>query len=445
MKRKLKWMGVVLFACLGIGLMAGCGDAPQRTFAVDEESLVQRAQAYLLQLRSGHIDPIYQDATAELAGTDKAQLLAAYQSAVQRAGAYQKTLGRTFFQHENGYYNVVVTDEYEKYAMATTVGFDPAGLVSGLYVQFVTVPQQTDAYEEISVSVGAQAQKLSGLLTLPKGVEQPPVVLLVQGSGPSDMDETIGNAPNRPFADLAHGLAERGIATLRYDKRYYRYPPASNKGVTIQQEVLNDVDDAISLLENETRVDTRRIYVLGHSLGGMLVPKIAADHASVKGVISLAGSLRKLEDLVLDQNKLALQAMDWTQEKKDEALSGIQKQVDAIKRLDPNEQDQVILGLPGSYWNSLNAIDGARLARQLHIPMLILQGDADFQVSAQTDYALWQSVLKGRDNATFHLYAGLNHLFMKTSSDAIDATAYDAPGHVESEVMDDISAWVKAQ
>lgn len=103
------------------------------------------------------------------------------------------------------------------------------------------------------------------------------------------------------------------------------------------------------------------------------------------------------------------------------------------------------MGLPGSYWNSLNAIDGSKLAQQLNKPMLILQGDADLQVLAQTDYVLWQGVLEGRDDVTFHLYAGLNHLFMKKSSDAADAISYDAPGHVDEKVIDDIAAWIKAQ
>ena len=108
--------------------------------------------------------------------------------------------------------------------------------------------------------------------SLPNGVENAPVAILVHGSGPQDRDESFG--PNRPFRDLAAGLATKGIAVLRYDKRTKRYPEsfADLKNPTVKEETVDDVSSAIEYLKYRPEIDGRRITVIGHSLGGMLAP-----------------------------------------------------------------------------------------------------------------------------------------------------------------------------
>lgn len=136
--------------------------------------------------------------------------------------------------------------------------------------------------EEISIE-GDPAYPLAGTLTLPEGTDNPPVVILIHGSGSSDRNETISG--NTPFRDIAWGLAERGIASIRYDKRYYTYPDAASDpaSVTIEAEVLEDADAAIALAMADDRLDHSRVYILGHSLGGMLTPAIAASHPQLAG------------------------------------------------------------------------------------------------------------------------------------------------------------------
>jgi dienelactone hydrolase len=93
-------------------------------------------------------------------------------------------------------------------------------------------------------------------------------------SGPNDRDETIG--PNKPFQDLAWGLASQGIAVLRYDKRTRVYPAqfVALPNATVKEETIDDALAAVALLRNTPNIDQHRIFVLGHSLGGMLVPRI---------------------------------------------------------------------------------------------------------------------------------------------------------------------------
>lgn len=281
------------------------------------------------------------------------------------------------------------------------------------------------------------------MLTLPKSVENPPVVILVQGSGPSNMDEKIGTGGNKPFADIAHGLAEQGVATIRYDKRTYSYPEdAAGKGVEF--EYLDDVKAAVQIAVKDERVNGERIFLLGHSEGGMLAPKFAEDNPEIKGMISMAGSLRKLEDISLDQVRLQLkQDTTLSEEQKTAYLAQAEEETRKIKKLDPNDTTTVLQGVPAYYWNSLNAIDGRAIAAKLTIPMLILQGEEDFQVSLEKDFALWQSTLSGRENVSFRQYPGLNHLMMQGGSrEVIDVSIYNAPAAVDTKVIGDIAVWI---
>ena len=201
-----------------------------------------------------------------------------------------------------------------------------------------------------------------------------------------------------------------GVATLRYNKSTYQYKAMG--GDTIQYEVLDDASAAVKLLSNDNRVDTNRIYLLGHSLGGMMAPKITADNSEIKGFISLAGSLRSLQEIGLDQSKSSIEAAaSLTEQQKKDMLAQYTAEIEKTKTLDDGGTGY-IMGLPTNYWKSLNSINGVSIVKSLNVPMLILQGSADFQVYPDKDYKLWQTTLEGRNNATFKLYNGLSHLFM---------------------------------
>src|SRR5215471_14652653 len=143
---------------------------------------------------------------------------------------------------------------------------------------------------------------LPGTLSVPKGEGPFAAVVLVHGSGPNDRDETIG--PNKPFRDLAWGLASQGIVVLRYDKRTKVYPEKMRELVstlTVKEEVIDDALNAVSLLRGIPGVNPQRIVVLGHSLGGYLLPRIGAADRGIAGLIMLAGMCRPFEDAILDQ------------------------------------------------------------------------------------------------------------------------------------------------
>lgn len=293
-------------------------------------------------------------------------------------------------------------------------------------------------YDEVIIQVGGDKKPLEAVLTIPRGSGTAPVVVLVQGSGPSDRDETIGE--NKPFADIAQGLAQRGIASLRFDKRTFIYPEDFAEEATIESEMLDDVASAISMMKNESSVGD--IFVLGHSLGGMLAPKIAQDNPDVKGIIILAGSPRSLADIIYDQNMAELDKMDVAEVIKSVSQKQLQAETDKAKAAKAGDEKDYF-GMPGQYWASLNAIDIPKIAQSLKIPMLVMQGSADFQVSVDKDFAAWQTLLGGRKNATLKLYDNLNHLFMESNGKK-DSSEYDIKSSVSPEAISDIADFVKA-
>ncbi|PSJ91327.1 permease [Brevibacillus fortis] len=338
-----------------------------------------------------------------------------------------------------------ITTVHRKFNLQSTFVYTENGKVSDIQSQLqplIVKPQQSDKWAESSIKVGNSEKKLNGLLTLPKGIEKPPVAILLSGSGPNNMDSIIGTGLNRPLADIAHGLADRGIASIRFDKRSYAYP---NEIVPdIETEYLFDAKDAVRLAKEDTRIDNNRIYLIGHSQGGLMGPKVAQDNPEIKAFVSMAGTLSRLEDAVLSQTKMRLaQDTTLTEEQKKAELDKIKSEVQKVKKLDPSENSGVLLGYPTSYWKSLNAIDGVSITHNLTIPMFIIQGTSDFHVSTQVDFKLWQEAVAGKNNVSMKLYPGLNHLFMPGgSADKFDGSIYNIPAHVDSQVIADVSDWI---
>lgn len=252
----------------------------------------------------------------------------------------------------------------------------------------------------LPITVAADADyPLPGLLTLPDGAGPFPAVLLVHGSGPQDRDEAVG--PNRPFRDLAVGLADLGVASLRYDKRTFahgkRLADALQGRLSVEEEVIRDALCAAALLRAEPLIRPDRVYLLGHSMGGMLAPRIDAEGGAFAGLIFWAGTPRTLDALILEQNEASLAAMP-----------------------------------PEEY------------LRRLTKPVLVLQGDRDAHLSVERDFRRYEALLAAHPDAAFHLYPGLNHLFMPSPTGAIAEVLheYQQPQAVDSQVIADIARWI---
>lgn len=449
-------LGLVLAACMMLSLVAcdnnsndNKGDDTKPTASYsdsDQKEYIALANEFSKKLTLREYSDVYNsfDDTMKKA-MDEAALQKSWIDTAGNIGKFESIL-KSSFQVTEGYAVVIDKLLFTERALDIRWVFNEKKQISGLFMQYVSMPPEpvsNDKFKEFLVEVGAEGYKMNGLLTLPNGVTKPPVVILVHGSGQSDLNETIG--ANRPFMDIAYGLAEQGIAVLRYDKRYFALPEKVNAdigGLTIQDEVLDDVSSIIALMKQDARIDPTRIFILGHSLGGMLAPKIAVDNTGdVAGIISMAGSVRKIQEIMYTQAEEKINTNTAiTDEQKKNEIKAYREMVDQINSIDSPGYDAV-MGYPASYWFSMNEIDSAGLAATMGIPGLILQGDADFQIPADIDLPLWKQALGTGPHVTYKLYTGLNHLMIKTNGKR-DGTEYDIEGKVEQVVIDDIAKFV---
>ena len=213
-----------------------------------------------------------------------------------------------------------------------------------------------DAFREREVTVGAGEWALPGTLSVPVGQGPFPAVVLVHGSGPNDRDETVEK--NKPFRDLAWGLASRGVAVLRYEKRTRQHGAqlAGVKNFTVQQETVDDALAAAELLRHTEGIDPKRVFVLGHSLGGMLIPRIGARDPQLAGLIVMAGAAKPLEDIILEQVAYLDAADGAVTDQEKSRFESLKAEVARVKALKPGDTGTA-LGAPDSYWLDLRGYD----------------------------------------------------------------------------------------
>lgn len=344
---------------------------------------------------------------------------------------------------------------FQRYALRFQAAFDAEGRIAGLYVKPapkpVAVAASSPAFDERTMVetdtvVACGAYRLPATLTLPKVSDgrRVPCIVLVHGSGPQDRDETIG--PNKPFRDLAWLLAARGIATLRYDKRTRVYGKdfvPEGREADYDTEVVDDARAAIDLARRLPGVDADSVYLLGHSLGGMLTPRIALrSEGALAGVILLAAPARPFEDLLLEQvaylNSLAPSAEGRRQE------TELKRQVANVKRLGTTAFCDTIalpLGLPRSYWVDALACHPVEEAARLTCPLLVLQGERDYQVTMH-DFGLWRAGLLRQRNAVCKSYPRLNHLLQEGTGKATP-DEYQQSSPVPAYVADDLARFIR--
>lgn len=321
---------------------------------------------------------------------------------------------------------------FERLTLRFMVAFDGDGGMNTIRLApppapSASAPAAYDAKKmtEWELTVGADGYKLPGILTLPLRASERskvPCVILVHGSGPNDLDETVG--PNKPFRDLAWGLVERGVAVIRYDKRTKVYGVNSTPAGRKADYDTETVDDALSAVRRAKalpEVAADSVYVLGHSLGGTLAPRIAQKSDGLAGIIILVGLARSF-DVSLKEQLAYIASLTGTK-------VDVQEQADKLKA-----------GQPRSYWDFAETYQPVETAAGLTLPILVLQGERDYQVTME-DFALWRTGLLRHKDTFFKSYPELNHL-MQEGSGKSTPFEYNQAAHVPAYVMDDIACFV---
>jgi len=436
---------IIVFLVLVIG-----GQTTVSTLQDETSKSISAARAFVELLRNEN----FKAAVGQFDDTMKAampetKLKETWTAVLNQVGSF-KSAGRARAQKRGEYVTVIVTCEFEKTSLEIRVAFDQSSRVAGLFFAQVPLTEylapsyvKPEAFREKEITIGKGEWALPGTLTVPSGAGPFPAVILVHGSGPNDRDETIG--PNKPFKDLAWGLATRGITVLRYEKRTKQHSAklASVRAFTVKEEVLDDVLAAIAVLRTSGEIDAKRIFVLGHSLGGMLVPQIGRLDPNIAGLISLAGATRPLEDAIPEQYAYLFSLDGSLSAEEQKQLDQAKEQAAKVRSLKPEDANSAvsIFGAPASYWLDLRGYDPAKFAKTLKQPLLVLQGERDYQVT-MADFERWKEALASKNNVSLKVYPELNHLFISGTGRSTPSE-YAQAGHVDQRVVEDVATWIK--
>jgi poly(3-hydroxybutyrate) depolymerase len=368
------------------------------TAATDASKPEGRARSFIALLEKGD----FEHATASFDETMSASLPSAklqemWSQLASALGPFKGCTSATVAK--TGAYDVVVVNcAFGDKPLGIKTAWDSKGRAAGFFIVPPETPYAPPPYASADlvkrdIKVGSPPWELPGELVLPKGSGPFPALVLVHGSGPGDRNEAIGQ--NHPFEDLALGLASKGVAVVRYDKRtkvYGKEVGAAIATFTVKEESIDDAVAAVALLEKTPEIDPKRVFVLGHSLGGELAPRILKADPSIAGMIIAAGSTRPVGDVMIEQLKYiagihgnSLPEKKALIEKTEKANTRLKEILNGAKA-DPSE---VVLGAAPAYWLDMKGYDAPALAAKLAKPTLVLQGERDYQVT-MVDFANWK-------------------------------------------------------
>ena len=250
-------------------------------------------------------------------------------------------------------------------------------------------------------------------------------MLLIPGSGPSDCNETIGLLT--PFKDIALGLAENGVNSLRFEKRTYRYPERFTAKSGLEEEYYEDCKAAVSWLEKQ---NTSGIYLLGHSLGGQIAAALAKE-VNAKGIILFNSSARHLADISANQYSL----LDPSNKAAYEQYAQAAKAATAS-----TAKGLYYYGVTDYYWASYNDINVIKSLKNAGLPVLIINSTSDNQIFSD-DIDLWKNELSETDKVTVKVYDDISHYGYKI--DTNDTASLYRHAEFPTELIDEFVKIIK--
>ena len=348
-----------------------------------------------------------------------------------------------------GLVRVTVPVTCEQGGLTVVMSIDDAGLLNGLRLAPASAATWTPPgyattarFTEHDVTVGSGPLAVGGTVSLPRGRHERPAVVLLSGGGPFDRDATSG--ANKPFKDLAWGLASRGVAVLRFDKVTRTHPQVLAPGFTMTDEYRPAARAAVRLLRQQKTVDPERVFVLGHSMGGKVAPRVATGETSIAGLVVMAGDAQPMQRAAVRVVRyLAALDPDPASAAAVETITRQAALVDSADLTASTPAAELPFGLPASYWLDQRAYDPVSTAAALDLPLLVLQGGRDYQVTVEDDLSRWRAGLAHRGDVTIQVHERDNHLFFPGTGASTPAE-YEPPQHVDPDVVAAVAKWITA-
>lgn len=350
------------------------------------------------------------------------------------------------------YYNFIgfkVKFEFLPYIF--NISFNPTGKI--IYISFMeahkiyVAPDYCDVskFLERKITVANGFFEMPGILTMPNDVAKAPLVIILVEAGPTDKDGSYEE--NKPYKDLAWGLASKGIAVFRYEKRSNNYgiymakDKAAYEKFTPREDLIDDLYRIIDSLKYLPDVDPSRMYVLGHGQGGMLAPLVAKERDEIKGIIMMGANAKRTQEMMIDQYKyLSTVTPNKKPEYDEQTINAIRS---LKKDLNPlTEHHLMPYNVQATYWIWLNNYPHVDITKKLKKPVLLLHGNRDYQVNLE-NYDIWKKALAKNKNATLKQYPKLNHLFYPGET-ASTYSEYYMKSNIPDYVIKDLTTWISS-
>ncbi|RDI60597.1 alpha/beta hydrolase [Nocardia pseudobrasiliensis] len=402
------------------------------------------ATAVVAMLREGRfeeLEKLFAPALAAAVSTDTVRT--GWAAETVKTGAIH-TLGEvTVTRIDDQLTRAVVPVRCDNGGLEVRLAVDATGLLHGLRLAPLAESSWTPPHyaaprrfveQEITLECGPFT--VAGTLTLPRDARGCPAVVLIS-SGATDRDVTFG--PNKPFKDIAWGLASHDIAVLRFDKVTHVHTRLQHEpGFTMVEEYQPNVLAAVRLLQRQPVVDSGRVFVAGHSGGGKAAVRIAAAEPSIAGVVMLATDtvpLPRAARRVFER----VAELDPTTDATIAHEAIIRTEDPALPPETPSAE--LLFGWPASYWLDLREFDQVATAASLDRPILVLQGGRDYQVTETDDLAGWRAGLEGKPDVTIEVFAADDHMFFPGNGSSTPADL-QMPHHVDPAVVTTIAKWL---
>ncbi|MHA9737227.1 alpha/beta hydrolase [Robinsoniella peoriensis] len=411
----------------------------------DEGKLLEEAKAFANDIVSGDYDKIktdYQLVDEMKKVLDNGQLEQSLAPAIAASGKLKEIKDAWVGEKSPQYTNIQVPCDFETQPWNMVVSFDKDGKIGGIhtgvYEEVSAATSMPEGVKETAMSLKVRdGWELPGTFTQPENKSEYAAVVFVHGSGATDKDETAGKL--KPFRDLAWGLAQKGIASYRYDKINYVYGKelAADPEFTVYDETVNDAAAAVKMLREQKGIT--KVYVVGHSQGGQMMPAIA-EAASPDGCVMMGAPARGFADTLERQCKF-LQSMEKNPtEEVTASYDKVYQEIEKIKNIDSLGTDERVMGQTVKYIKSILDYDSVKEAEKMTMPILVLQGEEDYQVTMD-DFNIWENQFKDKKNWEFQSFPGLSHFFMPGKYE--DGTAsYQGEKHIPDEVITCIAAFI---
>ena len=410
----------------------------------DDQKILETAEAFVKDLIAGSEENIkgnYEYTDQMKAAVDSGQILSAFQSTLDAVGELKEVQPAWESEPQAGYNTIQVPCDFTVQPLNMVISVLDGrigGVHTGAYQEqkeAVSIPENvTETDMDMSIAGG---RTLPGTFAAPKNLKEYPAVVFVHGSGSGDRNEALGQI--KPFQDLAWGLAERGIASYRYDKISYVYGKelAEDKDFTVYDETVNDAAEAVKMLREQEGVS--KVYVVGHSQGAQMMGAIAKE-GQPDGCIMMAGPARGFADTLERQYKFLQSLNSEPTEQEKAAFEQGLAAVEQMRNIDSLPEDERIMGQTQTYIKSLLDYDAVKEAADITVPVLVLQGEEDYQVTMD-DFQIWKENYEGSDNWKFVSFPGLTHLFTEGRYDDGPAS-YQGTKHVPDDVTETIAAFI---